>query len=95
MLQYKLGYFATSLCGHDKGKRYMIVGERGEMVGLCDGRRKLFASPKWKKKKHIQMIRSETMAEAFSGLAGSEDPDRRIREVIAGLERQKEKKQED
>ena len=34
MLEYKLGYFATSLCGHDKGKVYMIVKQEGEMIGL-------------------------------------------------------------
>ena len=33
MLEYKLGYFATSLCGHDKGKVYMIVKQEGEMMG--------------------------------------------------------------
>ena len=32
MLEYKLGYFATSLCGHDKGKVYMIVKQEGEMI---------------------------------------------------------------
>ena len=33
MIEYKAGYFATSLCGHDKGRLYMIVSEDGEMVG--------------------------------------------------------------
>ena len=42
MLEYKLGYFATSLCGHDKGRIYMIVKQEGEMIGLSDGvRRKM------------------------------------------------------
>ena len=31
MLEYKLGYFATSLCGHDKGKVYMIVKQEGDI----------------------------------------------------------------
>ena len=57
MLEYKLGYFATSLCGHDKGKVYMIVKQEGEMIGLSDGGRRTIDNPKWKKKKHIQMIR--------------------------------------
>ena len=34
MLEYKLGYFATSLCGHDKGRIYMIVKMEGEMIGF-------------------------------------------------------------
>ena len=40
MLEYKLGYFATSLCGHDKGRIYMIVKQEGEMIGLSDGVRR-------------------------------------------------------
>ena len=49
MLEYKLGYFATSLCGHDKGKVYMIVKQEGEMIGLSDGGRRTIDNPKWKK----------------------------------------------
>ena len=64
MIEYKAGYFATSLCGHDKGRLYMIVSEEGEMVGLCDGVHRCLANPKKKKKKHIQMMRSEETAEA-------------------------------
>ena len=48
MLEYKLGYFATSLCGHDKGKVYMIVKQEGEMIGLSDGGRRTMDNPKWK-----------------------------------------------
>ena len=48
MLEYKLGYFATSLCGHDKGKVYMIVKQEGEMIGLSDGGRRSIDNPKWK-----------------------------------------------
>lgn len=50
MIEYKAGYFATSLCGHDKGRLYMIVSEDGEMVGLCDGVHRLLANPKMKKR---------------------------------------------
>ena len=77
MLEYKLGYFATSLCGHDKGKVYMIVKQEGEMIGLSDGGRRTIDNPKWKKKKHIQMIRSERMGSFsipdFFGGCQSED----------------------
>ena len=44
MLEYKLGYFATSLCGHDKGKVYIIVKQEGEMIGLSDGGRQCEAA---------------------------------------------------
>lgn len=95
MLKYRLGYFATSLCGHDKGKTYMIVAEDGEMVGLSDGMRRPLAHPKWKKKKHIQMIRSDKMAQSFPAWISSDDADRRIQREVAAMEEREERKQED
>ena len=83
MLEYKLGYFATSLCGHDKGKVYMIVKQEGEMIGLSDGGRRTIDNPKWKKKKHIP------------SLISSEDANQRICDEIAGMEGRKVRKQED
>ncbi|MDO4977754.1 MAG: hypothetical protein Q4E53_10895 [Eubacteriales bacterium] len=91
MLLYKLGYFATSLAGHDKGRVYMIVSEEGEKLGLCDGTHRCLNNPKYKKKKHVQMMRSERMAEAFPELITSEDGNLRIREAIADLEKEKKK----
>ncbi len=95
MLIYKLGYFAVSLAGHDKGRIYMIVSENGEMLGLCDGVHRLTENPKYKKKKHVQMIRSEKMAEAFPGLMESGDADLRIRAAVSDLKKARERKQED
>ena len=56
MIEYRLGCFATSLCGHDKGRIYMIVSEEGEMVGLCDGEQRRLANPKKKNKKHMVQV---------------------------------------
>ena len=53
-----LGEFATSKAGHDKDRLYMIVGEEGECIYLCDGRLRGVEHPKKKKKKHIQIIHS-------------------------------------
>lgn len=53
-----LGEFATSKAGHDKDRLYLIVGEEGECVYLCDGRLRGVEHPKKKKKKHIQIILS-------------------------------------
>ena len=52
------GEFATSKAGHDKDRLYLIVGEEGECVYLCDGRLRGVEHPKKKKKKHIQIIHS-------------------------------------
>lgn len=53
-----IGELATSKAGHDKDRLYMIVGEEGECVYLCDGRLRGVERPKKKKKKHIQIIHS-------------------------------------
>ena len=53
-----LGELATSKAGHDKDRLYLIVGEEGECVYLCDGRVRGVEHPKKKKKKHIQIIHS-------------------------------------
>ena len=82
MIEYRLGYFARSLCGHDKDRLYMIVKEDGEMVGLCDGVHRCLANPKMKKKKHIQMMRSEKMADAFPALVQSADADMQIKKAV-------------
>ena len=88
MVEYRLGYFATSLCGHDKGRLYMIVEEVGDMVGLCDGIHRCLDHPKMKKKKHVQMIRSKETAELFEQLAGRPDADLFIRKAIKAREQQ-------
>ena len=82
MIEYRLGYFARSLCGHDKDRLYMIVSEDGEMVGLCDGVHRRLSNPKMKKKKHIQMMRSEETAEAFPALVQSPDADVQIKKAV-------------
>lgn len=61
MVEYKKGYFARSLSGHDKGKLYLIIEgteETGteDYVYLTDGRLKGVEKPKKKKVKHIQVI---------------------------------------
>ncbi|MBQ9155841.1 MAG: hypothetical protein IJ137_03575 [Eubacterium sp.] len=87
MLEYKLGFFAVSLCGHDKGRLYMIVSEEGESVGLADGIHRGLANPKKKKKKHVQMIRCGESAECFTGLIGRPDADARIREAVLSMKK--------
>ncbi len=51
-----IGKFATSKAGHDKDQLYVIVGEEGDFVYLCDGRLKPLNRPKKKRMKHIQII---------------------------------------
>ena len=78
---------ATSKAGHDKDRLYMIVGEEGECVYLCDGRLRGVEHPKKKKKKHIQIIHSsaqDTLIQIIKhNLPGERDEiDRQIRKTL-------------
>ena len=45
-----------SLAGHDKGKLFFVLREEGEYVLLADGKGRKLATPKRKRKKHIQSV---------------------------------------
>ena len=82
-----IGELATSKAGHDKDRLYMIVGEEGECVYLCDGRLRGVEHPKKKKKKHIQIIHSsaqDTLIQIIKhNLPGERDGiDRQIRKTL-------------
>ena len=82
-----IGELATSKVGHDKDRLYMIVGEEGECVYLCDGRLRGVEHPKKKKKKHIQIIHSsaqDTLIQIIKqNLPGERDEiNRQIRKTL-------------
>ena len=82
-----IGELATSKAGHDKDRLYMIVGEEGECVYLCDGRLRGVEHPKKKMKKHIQIIHSsaqDTLIQIIKhNLPGERDEiDRQIRKTL-------------
>jgi hypothetical protein len=82
-----IGELATSKAGHDKERLYMIVGEEGECVYLCDGRLRGVEHPKKKKKKHIQIIHSsaqDTLIQIIKqNLPGERDEiNRQIRKTL-------------
>ena len=89
-----IGELATSKAGHDKERLYMIVGEEGECVYLCDGRLRGVEHPKKKKKKHIQIIHSsaqDTLIQIIKqNLPGERDEiDRQIRKTLEDYLRNK------
>ena len=89
-----IGELATSKAGHDKDRLYMIVGEEGECVYLCDGRLRDVEHPKKKKKKHIQIIHSsaqDTLIQLIKqNLPGERDEiDRQIRKTLEDYLRNK------
>ena len=89
-----IGELATSKAGHDKDRLYMIVGEEGECVYLCDGRLRGVEHLKKKKKKHIQIIHSsaqDTLIQIIKqNLPGERDEiDRQIRKTLEDYLRNK------
>lgn len=56
------GRFAVSKAGHDKGQMYLIIREEGDFVYLADGKGRTLDHPKKKRKKHLQLIKSEEEA---------------------------------
>ncbi|MDY6104606.1 MAG: KOW domain-containing RNA-binding protein [Acetatifactor sp.] len=54
-----IGSFVTSKAGHDKGRLYVVLAEMKDSVLLADGRLKTVASPKKKKKRHVQPINTK------------------------------------
>ena len=89
-----IGELATSKAGHDKDRLYMIVGEEGECVYLCDGRLRGVEHPKKKKKKHIQIIHSsaqDTLIQTIKqNLPGERDEiNRQIRKTLEDYLRNK------
>lgn len=56
MISYELGSLVKSLAGHDKENLFIIIGESSEYVVLVDGKYRTLDNPKYKKKKHVQII---------------------------------------
>ncbi len=57
MKLYQAEMLATSLAGHDKGKRYVVLEQENDCLYLVDGSTKLLARPKKKNQKHVQLIK--------------------------------------
>ncbi|MBQ4065784.1 MAG: KOW domain-containing RNA-binding protein [Clostridia bacterium] len=54
-----VGRIVVSLCGHDNGRLYLVVGEENEYLFLADGKIRRLQKPKRKKIKHIRPILPE------------------------------------
>lgn len=48
-----IGSIVRSTAGHDRGELLCVVGQEGEHLLLCDGKRRRMAAPKRKKGKHV------------------------------------------
>lgn len=67
-----IGQLAVSKAGHDKDTLYVVVGQEGDFVYLCDGRLKIPEKPKKKRLKHVQPINRTVDGELLRKLHNSE-----------------------
>ena len=67
-----VGRFAVSKAGHDAGTVYLIIGQEGERLLLCDGRYKLLAKPKKKSGRHVRISTVRVEEPLLSGLLNKE-----------------------
>ena len=51
-----LGIVVISLCGNDKGKRFLVIAEEDDFYFLCDGKKRTIEKPKKKRKRHVEKI---------------------------------------
>jgi len=47
-----MGTIVQALAGHDSGRYFCVIGEEGEFLLLCDGKRRKLQNPKKKRRKH-------------------------------------------
>lgn len=52
----RMGQFAISKAGHDKGSWYVIIAAEGDFVYLSDGNLRPPEKPKKKRRKHVQPV---------------------------------------
>lgn len=64
----KTGDVVISVSGHDKERLYVVVGEEGEFLLLCDGKRKLLNCPKKKNRKHLKEIGKSVELSSYNPL---------------------------
>ncbi len=50
----------VSLAGHDRGKVFLVIGQQGERLQICDGRGRNLNKPKVKSPKHVRLVREGT-----------------------------------
>ena len=83
MSKFRKGMLAKSLAGHDEGCVYIIVETDAQYVYLVDGKTRILARPKRKKRKHVQLILKKYNV--------SEADDAAVRKILKELKREEEK----
>lgn len=79
------GWIVRSTAGHDRGELLCVVGTEENFLLLADGKRRKAASPKRKKRGHVDMVcRGTFQHPAIRKLKdGTPASDRELREALA------------
>ncbi len=89
-----IGQFVFSKAGHDKGTLYVVAAEEEDHVYLCDGRLKTLASPKKKRRRHVQPVKAAVDADLQKRMAnGGNVYDEEVRRAIKLYKEQRQSKQ--
>lgn len=74
-----------SLAGHDRGRLYLVLREEGDFVLLADGKGRKLATPKRKRKKHVQCVGTSAHPAAAALHRGEAVSDRKLRAALAAF----------
>ena len=83
MSKFEKGMLVKSLAGHDEGSVYIIVETDAQYVYLVDGKTRILARPKRKKRKHVQLILKKYNV--------SEADDTAIKKILKDWKREEDK----
>lgn len=87
--RFKQGMIVISLKGHDRGRLYLVLAQKGETrLLLADGRTRGYVDAKLKNKKHVrplgQLIEEKELDELIGGEMCERECDTFIRKLISG-----------
>ena len=76
---------ARSKAGHDKGRVFVVTGDTGDHVKLCDGKGRTLQKPKIKNRIHVQFIThlDNDLLEQMKCINGDED----IRRILKSYQK--------
>lgn len=74
-----------SLAGHDRGQLFLVLKEEGDFVLLADGKGRKLATPKRKRRKHVQSVGTSAHPAVLGLHRGEAVSDRQLRAVLAAF----------
>ena len=85
MYTVEQGRVVRSMAGHDAGEFFVVVGDEGNFVLLCNGKERKLENPKKKNKRHIA-VTSQTLSDTEM------QTDCRLRRILNSVSAKEERK---